>query len=184
MIVALDLATQTGVAYGLPGSIPTTFSRDLGKGQSENLRFANALRLIDGLIQQHKPSLVVVEAPVKGPRASPFLIGFVAIIRACCAVRKSQVQMYEIATVRKHFIGKHLTSASFKHLPQNQRKNTARKQIKELVISRCEALGWTVEDDNAADAAALWDLACSQNSKAHAAMTAGPLLRGNHNNEE
>lgn len=175
MILCLDIATQCGVAYGLPGSAPTTLSVDLGQGRDENARFAKALRLIDGLIRDQKPTLVVVEAPVKGPRASPFLIGLVAIVRACCGCRGVPVETYEIATVRRHFLGHHLTSASFQHLPPNRRKAAARKEIKEAVIDRCRMLGWEVEDDNAADAAALYDLACSRASHAHAVMTAGGL---------
>lgn len=178
MILCFDLASVTGCAYGRPGTPPTTLSVDLGKGQAENLRFAKALRLVDGMIREHKPDLVVIEAPVKGPRASPFLIGLVAIVRACCAVRGVPVETYEIATVRKHFIGHNLTSASFQHLPVNRRKAAARKEIKEAVIGQCRALGWDVKNDDEADAAALYDLACSRASRAHGVMTAGPLLRG------
>jgi hypothetical protein len=45
--------------------------------------------------------------------------------------------------------------------------------VKQQVIQQCRFLGWHPKDDNAADALALWDYACSRTSGEHAIGTAG-----------
>ena len=175
LIVALDLATQTGVAVGDPGRPPRAFSVDLGKSKSEDFRFSKALTLTHQLIQEHKPDLIVIEAPVGGPKTSHFLVGLVACVRGCCFNRGVALESHSIAAIRKHFLGGHVTSAHYKHLPERARKGAARKDGKDAVMNRCRALGWQVADDNAADAMALWDFAASHKNHAHAVMTAGGL---------
>lgn len=175
-IVALDVATRCGVAVGRPQAAPRAWSEHLG--ETDDARFAQALRLTDRLIREHRPEVVVVEAAIGGEKASHLLIGLVACVRGACTARGVEVESANIGAARKHFIGQHITSAStaFRHLrSQSARKAAARKAAKEAVMNRCRALGWPVRNDDEADAVALWDYAASRRSHAHAVMTAGGL---------
>lgn len=180
ILLALDLASVTGVAVGSPGGAPTTWSVDLGKARSEDLRFSQALILTHKLIERHKPDLIAIEAPVGGPKTSHFLVGLVACVRGCAFNRKVRIEAYNIASIRKHFCGGHITSAAYGHLEPKRRKNAARAAGKNAVIQRCRQLGWTVDDDNAADAAALWDYACALESRAHQISSLPGLFGGKH----
>lgn len=155
MIVALDIATVTGVAWGAARSRPSSTSVDLGQGRSEDARFSKALVLTHGLIEKHRPELIAVEAAVGGPKTSHFLVGLLACIRGCAFNRGVPVEVYPINSIRKHFVGKSLQVRDFPGLKPAQ----AKKQIKAVVMQRCRALGWDFPDDNAADALALLDFA-------------------------
>ncbi len=155
-ILALDVATKTGVAVGGPRSNrPTAWSVDLGKAQSHDRRFSNVLVLTHELIERHKPHLIVIEAPIGGRDASALLIGYVACIRGCAANRGIPIETFTSSSVRKHFLGRALAKRDFPHL--NARAATI--AIKQAVMDRCRLLGWDVPDADAADAAALWDCA-------------------------
>lgn len=157
MIVALDLASVSGVAVGEPGRQPRCWSVDLGKGRAEDARFSKALILTDSLIEKFRPDMIAVEAAVGGKFASSFLIGLVACVRGVCANRGVDVQQFTSASVRKHFLGRALAKRDYPHL----KPTAATKAIKGEVMARCRLLGWDVSDDNAADAAATWDFACA-----------------------
>lgn len=175
IVLALDLASVSGVAVGSSGGRPTAWSVDLGQGRSEDARFSQALVLTHKLIETHKPDLIAIEAPVGGPKTSHFLVGLVACVRGCAFNRRIRVESYSIAAIRRHFCGGHVTSAAYGHLEPRKRKAAARAAGKNLVMQRCRQLGWEAEDDNAADACALWDLACSLESRSHQ-MTSVPGL--------
>lgn len=169
MIVALDLATRTGVCVGAPGAAPRAWSVDLGAGRSEDQRFSNALILTHTLIEAHRPDLIALEAAIGGPKASHFLIGLVAVVRACARNRRVEVKSCALNAVRKHFLGSVPTVRG----QSATSKNKAKAAIKAMVMNRCRALGYAADDHDAADAAALWDYATALRSPAHAAMTAG-----------
>ena len=171
-IIALDVATNTGIAVGEPGGKPIAWSVDIGKSLTEDERFSNILRLTQGLIEKHGPDLIVVEAFIGGKHASAFLIGLVACVRACAANRNIPVKMVFPATVRKHFIGKAMTARDFPGLKQAK----AKLAIKEVVAERCRLLGWDVPDLDAADAAATWDWACATCAKGYQAAPGGELF--------
>lgn len=178
IILAFDLASVTGVAVGQPGGKPIAWSVDLGKARSEDFRFSQALVLTHKLIEQHKPDLIAIEAPVGGPKTSHFLVGLVACVRGCAFNRRVKIESFNIASIRKHFCGGHVTSAAYGHLDPKKRKGAARAAGKALVMQKCRLLGWDAEDDNAADACALWDAACSQQSRSHQVATVGGLFGG------
>lgn len=177
-IVALDLATVTGVAVGSPNSDPVSWSVDLGKGlkslkgdDKNDLIFSKALVLTDTLIREHQPDFVAIEAAVGGPKTSHFLVGLLACVRGCVANRKVDRQIYAISAIRKHFTGRAWTTKDFPALS----RPAAKRAIKQEVIKRCHLLGWEPEDDNAADALALLDYALAKNTS-HQARVAGGLL--------
>lgn len=153
--MAFDIATQTGVAFGPAGGTPRAISVDLGKGRPEGAKFSRMRALSDKLLSVHRPDLVVYEAAIGGSSSSQFLVGLVAILRASAWDHSVKCEPVYLATVRKHFIGKALTKKDFPGLNDG----AAKKEIKRVVMNRCRALGWAVEDDNAADACAAWDFA-------------------------
>lgn len=157
MIIALDVATVTGIAVGVPGSKPTAWSVDLGKAKSEDFRFSKALVLTHDLISKHKPRLIALEGAVGGPHTSHFLVGLLACIRGCAFNRGIKIEVYPIGAIRKHFLGRAPQVRDFPGLKHAQ----AKAQIKAQVMQRCRLLKWDVPDDDAADAAALWDFACA-----------------------
>lgn len=161
-VIAFDIASTTGVAFGEAGQKPRAWAVKLGSGDE---RFAKALRMCAAYIQRLQPDLVVIEAPVGGREASALLIGLVACVKgeAIRLLGPGTTREYFPSTVRKHFMGKALTARDF----PGKNHAAAKKAIKGAVIARCIALGWEVEGPDAADAAALWDYACSVESRAH-----------------
>lgn len=156
MIVAMDIATQTGVAFGgRKDEAPTSLSVDLGRGRSEDYRFSRILQLTHNLIEEHGPATIAIESAIGGPNASAYLIGLVACVRGVAANRHVPIKMCAIGSVRKHFLGRVPTRRDFPGMKPAQ----AKAAIKGLVMERCRVLGWQVADDNCADACALFDFA-------------------------
>lgn len=168
-IIGMDVATQCGLAVGSSGRDPQCWSVDLGKGMSEDFRLSEMLKLTHGLIATHEPDLIVIEAFIGGKNASAYLIGLVACARGCAANRGIKTVMVFPATVRKHFLGKALTTKDFPGLKQAE----AKIAIKERVAAQCRALGWEVPDLDAADAAATWDWAMATHAPGYQAKTGG-----------
>lgn len=155
MILAYDLASKTGVALGEPGAAPRCWSFVIAGSNGE--KFSQLARIVTGHVNQHKPDLVVIEAPfVMNNSAVALLFGFRAITFAVCGLRSVPVAEYTPKDIRKHFLG----TGGMK-----------RVEAKKAVMARCRSLGWVVAGDDEADAAALWDYAASKASPAHANMT-------------
>ena len=173
-VLALDVATNCGVAVGSSGGDPKAWSVDLGKGRSEGSRLSQVLRLTDGLIKTHSPDFVAVEAPIGGKNANAYLIKLVGCVEGCCANRGVQCEIMHSGTIRKHFLGKAYTSRDFPHL----KPAAAKKAIKSLVMDQCKRLKWMVEDDDSADACALWDYACATRARGYQSAPIGGLFRG------
>lgn len=167
-ILAMDLATSMGVAVGISGCPPKTSTVHLGKG-GEEARFSRLLTVVAKLLAEHQPELVVIEQPVGGPKTSHYLVGLMACARGVCFNRGVRVETVSIATVRRHFLGKHFTT---RHFP-GKNHAAAKKAIKAQVIARCGLLGWHVESDDEADAAALFDFACATWARSQAAPLGG-----------
>jgi hypothetical protein len=172
-VLAFDIATVTGVALGDAGHAPRAWTVDLGEGRSRAAKFSRAILMVETLVDYHKPDLIAVEAPVGGPKTSHDLVGLWAcVIGAAHKAGCKNVESCNIGTVRKHFLGKHLTAA---HFPGSS-KAFAKAQIKSAVMNRCAALGWVVETHDAADAAAVWDYACAKHHPTHHTTTIGGLF--------
>lgn len=171
-VLALDIASTTGIAVGVSGCKPACWSVCLGKSKVEDLRLSNALKMADGLITKHNPDLIVIEAFIGGPQASSYLIGLVACVRGQAYSRGLIPELVYPSTVRKHFLGKSKTSRDFPGLKPAK----AKLAIKQEVADRCKLLGWDVPDLDAADAAATWDYACSKWARGYQAKTVGGLV--------
>lgn len=171
-VLSLDIATRCGVAFGEAGAAPRAWSVDLGKGASDPARFAKSIGVARWACQKFEPDLVAVEAPVGGVKTSHLLVGMWACVLGECHRNGVSVVKADISSVRRHFLGKHLTTKHFPHLSAAH----AKAEIKRSVMNRCRALGWDVEDHDAADAAAIWDYACATHHPDHHTTTIGGLF--------
>ncbi len=152
MLIALDASTvKTGFAFGGPddgapkggvwrglGADEMVFDRTLA-GYSESLSL---------LIRATKAKRVLIEAPMmisdRSAHTAMALIQLTGALRASAHRAGTIVSLVAVQTVRKHFVG-----------------NGRPEYPKRAVQDRCKQLGWGVEDDNAADAAALWSYGMS-----------------------
>lgn len=153
-ILALDLALTTGWALGTPmDKVPTSGSIKIARDDASMAKLFCDWRvyLRDFLLLHPDITLVVFESPLL-----PFmkqgktnidtlrrLIGLAAVTEELLySLGKYDIREARVADVRSHFIG------------SNRHK---RAEAKTLTIRRCRQLGWEPQDDNAADALALWD---------------------------
>jgi Holliday junction resolvasome RuvABC endonuclease subunit len=163
-ILAYDLGTTTGCAFGAVGETPQMWSETFGEaGPSHAHRFTQALIQFRKHIDRHQPNLVVIEAAIAaGPKGGAARVQVAMGLRACVLIAAQAKGVrwgeYAVQTVRKHFIGKG--------------KGHGRNEAKAQTMKRCRMLGWKVLNDNEADAAALWDLACMKERRI---ATAAPM---------
>lgn len=172
-VLAFDIATSTGVAWGVAGETPRACTHDLGKGLSEAQRFAKLIKIAHMHIQARAPDLIAYEAPIGGKDASAYLIGLAACVQGAAAACGYEPEQIWISQYRKHFLGKHVIARDFPGVTKAQ----AKRQIKTLVVNRCRALGWRPTNDDEADAMAIWDFACAKH-RAHQSVPVGGLFRG------
>lgn len=170
-ILALDIATNTGIAVGVAGGVPQCWSENLGAPPNAR-RGSNILRLTQSLIVDHSPDFIAIEAPIGGKTKPDYLIGLAFCVESVAYNRGVECENYHSGSIRKHFLGKAYTSKDFPGL--NQR--AAKLEIKKLVVQRCELLKWSVPDHDAADAAALWDYTCATKVKGYQAKPLGGLF--------
>jgi hypothetical protein len=160
VILALDLATTTGVALGAPGAAPTAWSVNLGSGDHAR-RYGRLLALTTKLLHENDCDVLAYEAPIGGPKASAYLIGLAAIVQAAAAARGNiTLVKCDLGSVRKSFLGRALRKADFPGMSDA----AAKAAMKGVVMHRCKILGWKVSDHDAADACACWDYARAQTS--------------------
>lgn len=171
-ILALDVATSMGCAFGRPQAKPVAWSYDFGKWRDHDARFAQAMRFIREMHKQLLPDLIAIEAPIGGKDANAYLVGLVACMRGQAKDLGMVTVEYHAGSVRKHFLGKGLTSRDFAGLSQAK----AKIEIKNRVADRCRALGWSFPNLDAADALALWDFACAKECRPHSTETVGGLF--------
>ena len=149
-ILALDLATATGVAVGDTSDRPWCHTERLSDaGASHGARFRACMLATKKLVRQHEPDVIALEQAVAtvmqgSPTRLHVALGLRASVLAMADYFGLRVEEYAVSTVRKHFIG------------HGKMKG---KDAKAAVIARCNKLGWIVENDNEADAAAVWDYA-------------------------
>jgi hypothetical protein len=153
-VLALDIATRTGWAVGEPGATPVSGSiRFANPGAEHEVIFAEALKWVSATIKDHRPDVVVWEAPLvpgfkKGKtnaNTTRLLYGLPAVIGAVARLLcVPDIREVEARTVRKFFIG----------------RNPPRALAKKLTKQRCRDVGWQPSDDNEADALAIWAHEC------------------------
>jgi hypothetical protein len=148
-VLALDLATVSGWAYGKPEGMPMFGHERFAKpGQSRARTYRNFRLWLDVFCSARPPRIIVFETPI-----APLLMGGktnLDTIRLLVGLAehleewaedKFELREASIAQVRSHFIGRNLQS----------------KIAKPLVLSRCRERGWNAETTDESDALALWD---------------------------
>ena len=147
LILAFDLATNTGVAVGEARAAPICMTERLGEaGSTHGARFSRMLDLTARLIERHKPEVIALEAAIAGgvvggAERSQLAMGLRASVLGVAHRKRVRVYEYPVAAIRKHFIG----TAGLK-----------RDVAKTRTIQRCHQLGIDVRNDNEADAVAAW----------------------------
>lgn len=149
-ILALDLARTTGVAVGDHSGAPVCSTHSLGPAKSSHaLVCGEAMRLINTLLTRHQPDAVAIESVYidqRNPqkiRAAILLHKIHGAVLGVCNVHGLHPFEYTAQECRKHFI-----SAG----------TLGRAEAKATVMSMCGVLGWKVDNDNEADACAVWEM--------------------------
>jgi hypothetical protein len=159
-ILALDLAKNTGWAWGPPGGEPIHGSVDFGAGAASRARVLRRCReWLRDFLTVNDTRLVVFEAPMTPDQLHGYtnidsirlLIGIAETVDELLFDRLD-VREAKVNDVRRFFLG----SARIK-------RDDAKAQTKML----CRRLGWRPVDDNAADALALWSYQCAIMSPEH-----------------
>lgn len=161
VILALDCATRTGVAWGEPGSVPVLETVNFGKplpdlprapaGQDSSEIFGRALVWINQILAPHtamslSPGLVVIEGLV--PQYDKTLqCGLWAIMTGVAAVKGIPIVIAPIQTWRAFVLGQ-----------GNLKKDLAKTRAVQTVTQ----LGWQADSHDAAEAGCIWLWACGQ----------------------
>lgn len=155
-IWAIDPATKTGFARGLPGAIPTLTVENFRHDREEEAEaiFGRAVLFLAGELQRERPGLIAIEAPVP-PRqkegyttfsTSEISLGLNGIFLGIAVCKGIPVMRAHIGSWRKHALA---------------RGNLAGKEAKRQMMALCKQMNWSAPDDNAADAAGIWLYACA-----------------------
>jgi hypothetical protein len=151
-VLALDIASTTGWAYGAPGSVPVCGSHRLAKAGTERGEMYRHFRTwLDFLCSAHPPNLIVYESPavpmiMQGKTnidTIKLLTGFAEHLEEW-AYQYCELREARVSDVRVHFIGRNMRSVD----------------ATPKVMARCEQLGWPVTNHDEGDACALWDYQC------------------------
>jgi hypothetical protein len=153
-VLALDLATTTGFAYGSPGGTPVFGHIRFGKPGAERAAMYRDFRNwmhVKWNERGHQPSLIVYESPAvpsfmgkkTNINTTRFLMGLAEHLEEWAYNR---IELHEATTsqVRCHFIG------------QNFKASVA----KPYTLERCHELGWMAATHDESDALALWNYQC------------------------
>ena len=177
-ILALDLAINTGWSLGRLGDhVPAFGSIRFGAVEcSHEARFAHALEWTSDFLKRHHNDVdvVVFEQPLhfglrrsngksaSGPGNDEISYGLAAIVQAVAHLRGVyDVRQARVIDIRRFFLG------------DNPKRNIAKRET----VGRCKALGIKVEDDNQADAIALWFFQCAQ-MRPELGLRTSPLFAG------
>lgn len=155
-ILGFDLASNAGCAFGEVSGIPIAWTEVIGEaGGTQPARFSQMFHLTSALIKKYDPDIIAIEKPIAagvvGNEARIQLaFGYRAAVFAVAHMRFKRVVEYDVGTIRKYFIGK---------------GNLKRVEAKKQTVERCGRLGWTVKNDDEADALAVWAYARNELAK-------------------
>jgi hypothetical protein len=167
-IAAFDVATATGCCDGLADGSPPRFwtwhLSDAGEGRPRRLAYLR--RFCDAYFAQQRVDEVIIELPLpivvaarigSDDNTQLLLRGGFGVVEACAAFAGVPlVRAVDIKAARGHLLGRRTFPAG---------------EAKKATMRGCRALGWAVEDDNQADAGALWSLAVGEHNPRMAAAT-------------
>ena len=140
-VLALDLSTRTGWAFGSAGSGPVHGVWLLGKMSEGGRVFSCLMASLQDAIAVHQPDLVIMEAPLP-PQAQTaantarLQFGLAAHVETVCFEHGVRLEEERAGDVRRAVLG------------------TFRAD-KSTIIEWCQRQGWTPAEDNDADALVL-----------------------------
>lgn len=146
-ILFLDLSTNVGWAYGLPGQpSPLWGVWVLPQGPDLGRRFASYENQLLDAFDAYRPELVGMEAPLPASEQSQaytaeLLLGLAAITECACYRWEKRLVRRASSTLRAAVIG----TGRF-----------PRGEAKKWVLAWCKGRGWNITDHNASDAAVGW----------------------------
>jgi len=159
LVVGMDIATTTGVAYGRPDvgnpCVATWNLRNAGKSRPHRLaELADRCFVFFG---QFPPDMLFYEQGLSlaagmeiGMKEETFamLRGAIGVVEAVAAKCKIPIiKAVSVQDARRHLLGAG-------RIPKGEGKK--------LVFDRCRALRWPVTNEDESDAAAIWSLGCGE----------------------
>lgn len=164
-ILALDVATQTGVAFAKGADTPEFRTEILGPPRSTHaVRCAEAMRMTNRLITRYQPDILAIEAPYldqRSPEAAALLYSLRGAIIGMAKVKGLHTQEFSPSKVRSHFI---------------QNGSLGRAEAKSTVFDTCKMLGWNPRNNDESDAGAVLEMARAE-AKISRMMPAKGLFR-------
>lgn len=168
MVLALDLATRTGFAFGrVTDSKPTSGSIRFGgiENISRAARYRDYRKWLADLVNTIDADVVCYERPFVGGgkiniNTVRLLFGLAEHTEELFYASGIKLREASISEVRTHFC---------------DGRSPRGPEGKALVQAKCRLLGWEFDDDNAADAMALWSLTRSKIMPSKA-MASTPLF--------
>jgi hypothetical protein len=148
-VLALDLATTTGWAWGQPGSTPLFGHDRFAKiGQSRAVVYRRFRLWLDLFCGARKVDLIVFESAAvpsfmsgkTNVDTTKLLFGLTEHLEEW-AHERFELREASVSQIRSHFIGRNLQS----------------RIAKPLVLAKCRERAWNVTTDDEAAACALWD---------------------------
>lgn len=166
-LLALDVATTTGFAWGPIDGVPKADCiRFGGKDPLDDDVWVAALRWLHDFIKTLQPDVIALEAPImssspaggSNPRTQLRLVGLQAVLRTVVMVHMPRpAKLVHVQSARKFFIG---------------HGNKPGAEAKQLVKRRCVDLGWISEEAatfDKCDAMCVWAKAAGDLSPVFAA---------------
>lgn len=154
MLLALDVATVTGYAWGPLDGVPKADSIRFGsKNPTDDEVWLAALRWLHDFLKVARPDVVALEAPImssapaggSNPHTQLRLTGLQAVLRAVVAANLPRAaKLVHVQSARKFFIG---------------RGNLPGQEAKHQVKRRCIELAWLPADApgfDRSDALCVW----------------------------
>lgn len=155
-VLALDIATNTGVAIGMSDEMPRVYAmRMRGKNEDMKVAWRNMGCALRDLFVFERPDLIVLEAPVpaagqRSSDASSLAFGLIGATESIAGVYGIPTVWGNNKTVAVHFVGKG-------NLPREDKKRAFLARAKQLRYIRQDCT-----NDDMADAAGLWDWAVAK----------------------
>lgn len=158
MLLSLDVATTVGWASGVAGSPPQWGARNFaGKGGTGEV-IGKFRQWLNQRCYELKPRLIAFESPyVARPQlraGGPPPMNALTLRRLLAMVGTVEAVAWELRIACRE-----ATPAEIAKFFTGRARWGGREQKKAAVIAACHRLGWMVEDDNSADALALWAMA-------------------------
>jgi hypothetical protein len=154
-ILALDVASRTGVCEGRAGETPIFYTKQFAKeGDEHEDVFAAALLWLVERLKVDLPDAVYIEAPLSpgvygktNAETTTRLLGMWATLAAAVKVKGVRYRRAKVSTVRAAFIGHGRLEGA---------------EAKRRAFDLCKALGWAPKNRDEADAGAIFWWASSQ----------------------